>query len=221
MLLTPQDADLFFKLHRSLMCFVNERLQIVPNVATPNQFSALSPEIRAEVREALLQHSDLIDSYLAANPHDLADGELAIVSSWRDHVFGKFFVFRDLKKHAIFLATETPPIAYGVVALTEPFEALIGPYLPIWVETMLLPFQGKIVYDGILGSYNVSFGGGIRRALNEDYKQAKRRLGVVTTLPISPHASPTIDRPKKLQITPRPLKPSIRRAIPRRKNSKR
>jgi len=221
MLLTTQDADLFFKLHRSLMCFVNERLQIVPNVVSPDQFSALSPEIRVKVRKALLQQLDLIDAYLAANPHDLADEELAVVSSWRDHVCGKFFVFRYLKKHAIFLAAETSPIAYGVVALTEPFEELIGPYLPIWVETMLLPFQGKIIYDGILSSYNVSFGGGIRSALNEDYKQAKLRLGVVTTLPNSSLASPTIDRTKKLQITPHLPKSSTRRAIPRRKNSKR
>ena len=39
MLLTPQDADLFFRLHRSLMCFVNERLRIIPDVDTPEQFS--------------------------------------------------------------------------------------------------------------------------------------------------------------------------------------
>ena len=41
-LLTPQDADLFFKLHRSLMFFVNERLQIVPNVGTPEQIPGVA-----------------------------------------------------------------------------------------------------------------------------------------------------------------------------------
>lgn len=217
MLLKPQDAELFFKLHRSLMWFVNERQQIVPNVGSPKQFSALSPEVRVHVREALLEQLNLIETYVADNPHHLTDEELDIVYSWRDHVVGKFFVFRYLKKHAIFLAAETPPIAYGVVALTQPFEEMIGPYLPIWTETMLLPFRGQIIYDGILNSYNISFGGGIRRALNEDYKQAKQRLGVVTSLPIAVPADPAVQRARKRRLTPKQSMPLTRRAVPRAK----
>ncbi len=32
-------------------------------------------------------------------------------------------------------------------------------------RTVLLPFKGRIVYDGLLAGYNVTFGGGIRRRL--------------------------------------------------------
>ena len=46
MLLAPDEAELFFKLHRSLMFFVNERLGVAPDVASPEQFSALSPDTR-------------------------------------------------------------------------------------------------------------------------------------------------------------------------------
>jgi len=35
-----------------------------------------------------------------------------------------------------------------------------------------------------LSSYSVSFGGGIRRSLNDSYREAKDRLGIVTSLPI-------------------------------------
>ena len=84
----------------------------------------------------------------------------------------------------VFLDAGNPPVAYGVVALTEPFEDLIGPYLPQMVETVLLPFQGRIVYDGLLHGYNISFGGGIKRMLNDSYRQAKARQGVVTSLSI-------------------------------------
>ena len=31
MLLTPQDVELFFKLHRTLMFFVNQRLKVIPD----------------------------------------------------------------------------------------------------------------------------------------------------------------------------------------------
>src|SRR5207247_3119757 len=96
---------------------------------------------------------------------------------------GKFFVLRNLKKYTVFLA-EKAPVAYGVVALTEPFEDLIGSDLPIWAETVLLPFKDKIIYDGLLGRYNVFFGGGIRRRLQESYVGARERMAIVTALPV-------------------------------------
>ena len=185
MLLSPDDAELFFKLHRSLMCFVNERLQVIPNIGSPDEFSALPPEIRFEVRNAFLDETDLIELFVDANPFDLSIEELDVVHSWRHQVAGKFYIFRYLKKYTVFLSTDNPVIAYGVVALTDPFEDLVGPYLPVMAETVLMPLGDKIVYDGLLSSYNITFGGGIKRSLNESYNQAKERLGIVTSLPIA------------------------------------
>jgi hypothetical protein len=48
-----------------------------------------------------------------------------------------------------------------------------------------LPFKGKIIYDGLLSSYSISFGPGIRRSLNESFNEAKMRHGIVTSLPVS------------------------------------
>ena len=202
MLLTPQDADLFFKLHRSLMFFVNERLQIVPNVGTPEQFSALPPETRLKVRKALLDEMDVLQFFVDANPFDLTDGELEIVRSWQHQLFGKFFVFRYLKNYTVFLSTEEPAVAYGVLALTQPFEELVGPYLPVWTETVLMPFKGKIIYDGLMSSFNISFGPGVRRNLNESFKKAKLRHGIVTSLPMSDE--PTPEKAPKPKPIPKP-----------------
>lgn len=209
-LLSPEDAELFFKLHRSLMWFVNEQLQIVPGIETPDEFSALPPETRWKVRSGFLYKADLIDQFLHANPSHLSDEELDIVSSWRHRLAGKFFIFRYLKNHAIFLQTEEPPMAYGVSALAEPFENVIGPHLPLWVETALLPFKGKIVYDGLMSSYSISFGPGVRRSLNEHYKAAKDRLGIVTSLPIGPTPAVAKKAAKKAtrKSTPKAARPA-------------
>ena len=100
----------------------------------------------------------------------------------------------------MFLSTTDPPVAYGVLALSQPFEDLIGPYLPVMTETVLLPFKDKIVYDGLMSSYRISFGPGIRRSLNESFKQAKLRHGIVTTLPMSnePMVATTTPKPKPI-----------------------
>lgn len=195
MLLSPDEAEQFFKLHRSVMCFVNERLQVVPGIRSPDEFSALPPDIRLEVRKAYLEHPDLIESFIDDNPYELSEEQLETVRSWRHQVSGKFFIFRYLKQHAIFLATDDSPVAYGVTALTDPIEELVGPNLPKMVETVLLPYGDKIVYDGILSSFNISFGGGIKQSLNDMYKAAKERLGIVTSLPVS--AQPVSDRKPK------------------------
>ena len=84
MLLEPQDVELFFKLHRTLMFFVNQRLKVIPDeLATPDEFAALSPEVRLKVRDALNANLDLIESFVDENPAHLSDDELDIVRSWR------------------------------------------------------------------------------------------------------------------------------------------
>jgi Domain of unknown function (DUF6398) len=204
-LLPPPELDLLFRLHRTLMFFVNQRLKVLPDeVPDPRAFSSLSPKVRLKVRDALLGHIDLIDSFIEENPAHLPDDELDIVRSWRHLVAGKFYVFRELKKYTVFLSTDEKPIAYGVFALSDPFEALIGPDLPVLVETVLLPFKDKIVYDGLMTSYRISFGSGIRRSLNDSFKEAKARHGIVTLLPMSKEPLP----PKVPKSKPAPKPPS-------------
>ena len=45
-----------------------------------------------------------------------------------------------------------------VRSISEPFTKVIGDRLPVFVRTVLLPFQGKIVFDGFLQSWQVDLG---------------------------------------------------------------
>jgi len=189
MLLSPQDADLFFELHRALMFFVNQRLNVLGReFANPDAFSHVPAEERFEVRDAFLRDIGLIDRFVEQNPFQMSEDKLAIVQSWRDLVAGNFYLYRELKKYTVFLSSAKDPIAYGVTALTETFDELAGPYRPILVDTVLMPFKDMVVYDGLLGiaGPRITFGPGIRRMLNETYRQAKDRFGIVTSLPVSP-----------------------------------
>jgi hypothetical protein len=205
MLLNPQDAQLFFRLHRTLMFFVNQRLKVLPDdFANPEEFAALPPEVRIKVRNAFLDHADLLQAFVEENPAHLPDDELALVRSWEHLVHGKFYIFRELKQYTVFLSTDKRPIAYGVLALAQPLDELIGPYLPVMVETVLMPFKGVIVYDGLLNAYRISFGSGIRRSLNESFKEAKARHGIVTSLPLSDRPRPA----KTPRARPQPKAPA-------------
>lgn len=182
MLLAPQDAHQFFGLLRQLMFFVSERRQIAPGASNPSEFSHCSTEVRVQVRDALLDRMEYIDEFVAENPFRITDQELEIVRSWRHLVFGRFIILRQLKKHAIFLSPNNPPVAYGVLSLTDRLTELIPPGLPHLVRTVLLPFKGRIVYDGLLESYADTFNPQLRRDLNALYKDLQERQRIVTSL---------------------------------------
>jgi hypothetical protein len=187
MRLEPKDAERFVKLHKGLLFYVNQRLHVSKEpIASSTEFAKQPLEGFVEVRQALLKRLDLIDDFAAENPMKFSKEDLEIVRSWKNVEAGKFIVFRYLKSHTIFLSTTKPVIAYGVLALNDPFEELLGPYLPHMVETALLPFEGRIVYDGMMEGYNLVFGGGYRRSFQDSYKEAKERFGIVTQLPFDP-----------------------------------
>lgn len=183
MLLTPKDAELFFRLQRTFLHYISQRLQLLPDASGADDFEHLSAEEIGKIRDASTAQPELLDGFIAENPAELDTSELAIVDSWRHFVKGGFFLFRQLKQHMVFLSMDEPAVAYGVTALTNPFADLIGPRLPVMVQAVLLPFKDRIVYDGLLASHNIAFGGGIKRRLNDSYREAKARQGVITTLP--------------------------------------
>jgi hypothetical protein len=69
-----------------------------------------------------------------------------------------------------------------VKCLYSSFEEMLGPYIPALVQTVLLPFGNEIIVDGLLQSYNLIFGSGIKGELKEIYDDAKERDSIITTL---------------------------------------
>ena len=184
MQLDPGDCERLDTLHKALMLFVNRRLRLAKPPAGPaGKITTFPPEERLKLRDALTEHTDLIDAFAAENPFGFGPEELDVIRSWKHRVAGEFYVFRYLKRHTIFLTADEPTVAYGVLALSDPFQEVVGPDLPFLCKTVLLPFRGRIVYDGLLSGYNVVLGGRIRRELADAYEAAKGRQGVVTSLP--------------------------------------
>ena len=154
---------------------MNQRLGIIGTRFTvPEQFGGMPPDQRIKLRDGLVTNKDLIDAFVSENPFKLSDDELEIVRSWKDLVAGEFYVYRILKKYTVFLTAEEPVVAYGVLSLRDSFEDLIGPRLPHLCKTVLLPFKGRIVYDGMLAGYNITFGSGIRRQAQGVLRRGQR-----------------------------------------------
>ncbi len=180
MILSQDDAALFFRLIWGLQFYVSQQLQLLPDIKSREAYRDTSSENKFLVRNALWKSPELIDGYMLENPDSLSSEELGIIGKWKGSIAGKFYVFRYLKDHTIFMGGSK---IYQVLGLYERFEHVLhGQPLPILIETVLLPFKGKIIYDGLCQRYNVYFGKGIRSGLNEEYMTAKQNGLIITAL---------------------------------------
>lgn len=130
---------------------------------------ALPPERRVLTRDALYEHPECFDAFLEETDLSHIPDAEAIVTGWRDHrIAGDFYVLRHLKRHTIFLSSEDPPRAFGVLGLADPLELFV-PNPPALATAVLLPLRDRIIYDGFLFTTGpmLIFGGGIRRSLDK------------------------------------------------------
>lgn len=195
MKVSEEDAQLFFNLMWSLQHYVNQKCGIHPEVRSVDEYSDLSLQEKAEVRQALYSDVTIIDSFLEDNPQDLGEEELAIAASWKSFVGGDFFVERFLEKYTILIQEEE---VYGVLGLLDPIEEVVPTSVPSYINTVLLPFKGKIIYDGMMSSRGIRFGGNMREELKEIYMTAKQNRRIITTL--DPEKREEMQRDRKKNV---------------------
>jgi hypothetical protein len=187
MRLSVEQVERFYRIWFALLRFVNDHRQIISPFPVSGEEGALSPSDEMQLRNALWADETLLEHFLATNPAGLSASDLALVESWHKRLAGGFYILRALKAYTVFLSDRAPQHAYGVQGLLRPIEEVTPLPLPIYTDAVLLPFDGQIIYDGILQSYAVSLGPNIRRRLNEEYRNAQEREGIITSLtPVAP-----------------------------------
>ena len=187
MRLSREEVELFYRLYRPLLVYANAKLNMVKGVSSPDEIEEIPLEETNRIRVELYKHPELMESFVTENPFNFSEEELRVIRSWKDFVKGRFIILRHLRNYTIFLDPDDPPKAYGVLALRTSFQEMF-PYLPVMVEAVLLPFEGRIIYDGVLRPYLIRFGGGIRRSFNDAYQMAKSMFGIITSLPFEEKA---------------------------------
>jgi hypothetical protein len=198
MTLLPEDGKLFFELMWKLQFYVNQKNGFHKNINSRDEYANLPTEKKLKARDTLWEHPELIEAYVQENPDVLPPEELEIVRKWKSFVKGSFFLLRHLKKGSIFIGDDNQ--VYSVHGIQDALDEVIPSYaLPLMVEAILLPFKGRIIYDGLLQSYSVIIGGGIGSDLDHAYTVAKHKDRIITTL--EPElAAPKIIKSKKSSL---------------------
>ncbi len=196
MTLDLADGKLFFELMWKLQYYANQKRGLHKSISSAEDYAHLPTEKKLKAREALWENTELIEAYVQDDPDALPPEQLEIIRKWKGFIKGSFFILRHLKKGSIFIGKED--IVYAVHGILDPLDEVIPSYsLPQMVEAVLLPFKGRIIYDGLLSGYSIHFGGGIRSNLNRLYMNAKQRNRIITTIE-SDLEPPTLAEPKNI-----------------------
>ncbi len=181
MKLKREDTDLFYRLNWSLLFYVNQKYSVIKDLKEPI-LKDENPRKIVELNEILYSNTEHIDSFVLENPFNFNNEELDIIKGWKKHLKGKFLIVAHLKKYSVFMTTDKERIVYGVLGLYDEIEDIVPSFIPSYVNTILIPFKGQIIYHGFMMSYNINIVGNMKRGIQDEYQQAKRKFGIITSL---------------------------------------
>ena len=183
MKLTDTELEQLHKIQPLLFLYANQLNKLIKDFSTVEGFFELDFEDKILIRDSINNDKEWIfEKFVEKYKYDLTKDDIEIVLSWKHQIKGRFFIIRQLKKYAKFLfERDEGNSAYGVYALSNSFDEMFT--LPRLVETILLPFKDKIIYDGFTVSQNIYFGATICKSLKSDLGVTEAKHGLITTLP--------------------------------------
>lgn len=173
MTLSQEDGQLYYKLWRPLLDFVNRTYGINKKLKNMAEAKNLDPAEVKEVANKLWSEVEIIDRYIKENP-ELPAEHKEIIQSWKRRIQGKFIMERHLKKGTIFISMEDEQV-YQVSGIISSWEEMFyGAPMPLIVEATFIPFRDVIISDGLVIPYNIMLGGGMKRMYKDVYMAAKK-----------------------------------------------
>lgn len=159
----------FFMLRNFLFHYTNKKFHINDKLENIKDIFDAEPEEMIEIREKLWSDKNIINEYILKNPDKLDNENINIIRNWNEKKIKKeFILYKYDKEYTVFMDTD---YIYYVKGLEECIRNMVPESaLPTFVNTALLPFYDKIIYDSYINRYDISFGKGFKDTCDRSYK---------------------------------------------------
>jgi hypothetical protein len=178
MILTEQEYKRYLNVHLRLLYFCFCKKHKFGSEFPFEQFIKKPMDAKFEARNFFNINSSLLLEYLQEN-EQISGIDKEILMGFNKKISGKFVILKQLKTYAIFMDIESENF-YTVYALSDPFQMIIDS-LPVLVEATILPFEGKIIYDGFL-IRSTYIGKNMEHNMLNQYKNAKANKLIIKTI---------------------------------------
>lgn len=172
-----EDAMMFFTLRNMLLDYTNYKYRINQELEDLMDINNSEPEEVKEIREKLWSNTNVIKDYIKENPNNLDEQSLNIIAEWnKKKINSKFILYKYEDEYSVFIGAEN---IYYVKGLRDTIRNIIPECkLPIFVETVLLPYKEQIIYDSYIIQYNMSFGKGMKDIFDKQYKEFTNKKNI-------------------------------------------
>ncbi|MDR1620510.1 MAG: SEC-C domain-containing protein [Clostridiales bacterium] len=180
--LSRSECVLFYETWYGLMDFINDKFKIINAKIEPIWPNPVSDEQIYEIRKKLWKKPKLIDEYLATTT--LPPEKVTLLKSWRKHhKEGNFFLVAYTPDHAVVLVPgkNGDDRLYGVKGISRSLSNAMQRQIPLYFETVLLPFNDKIIYDSFMSATPISFGDGMLKQIQEWHSDTQVH-GIITKM---------------------------------------
>jgi len=175
----------FFSLWYPLLEFVNRKLNLRLDINLKGRLPKI--EVVVALRERLWENPDLIYQFINDSDGDFeltAEG-IQILNSWESrHIKDTFLVVKYTPEYAVLMpiASEKYPVFYGVVGLESSIAEVLNYKVHTMVDFILLPYMGKIIYDGLVAPYPLTIDSGIIDRISSIYREAEKEQRIITKI---------------------------------------
>ncbi len=180
--LSPEECRLFYETWYGLMGFVNKQKHVIKPEIKPEYPNDISDVLVHKVREVLWKEPELIDEYI--NKTVLSQEKIGILKLWEtNYKKGIFLILEYQPEYAVAIAPNEKgeDRLYGIKGISNSLANTLRQKLPASIETVLLPFKGKIIYDSFISSLSISYQEGAKAAFRQMYAKAVEH-GIITNL---------------------------------------
>jgi len=180
--LSPDESRLFYETWFGLISYVNERKSVVRAKIKPEYPNTIDWMMIKKVRDVLWNEPELINEYIGET--ELPQEKIDILMLWRSkHKKGMFLIMEYRPEYAVAIApnSQGKDLLYGIKGICNSVANALQRELPVQIETVLLPFKGKIIYDSFMSVIDIRFGGGARELFSEIYDKVIKH-GIIESL---------------------------------------
>jgi uncharacterized protein YchJ len=187
--LSASDTEHFYRLWYGVLAYVNRKYSLTPSVQRDlerNNYETIDASKIQSARDKVWEEPGLIAEFIENGGAKLSDDDRTILLDWQaNHIKNRFMLLKHIRDYSVFMLFDDGKTStlYGVIGLLNSLNRLFPrERLPIMVEAVLLPFKGRIVYDTLIASYQISFKSGAASGFERFYDEEFSENGITTAI---------------------------------------
>lgn len=135
----------------------------------------------SDIRDYFATHPKIIDEYLKTEQESLNTLELKTITNFKHILYDQFIIMERINNSEVLAWNTNNKKIYLVYGLYDPIAKIV-PELPCIASLILLEYEERIVFDGLMGVNRITIGNNMLLDMVEEYRELRDANEVIMRL---------------------------------------